>query len=160
MMPRRAKDSSPASKARAYQIDDQIGFILRLAFQFHTAIFTDRMVANLTQTQFAAMAKIREMGSCSQSDLVRLIGLDSATINGVISRMKARGFIAVSEDPSDRRRQFLELTRKGAEVMSKAETVGVEITAETLAALTPTERTRLIRLLRKMTGAERAIRSN
>lgn len=151
-MPRNAKAGLPASKSPAYKIDEQIGFILRLAFQFHTAIFMDRMVASLTQAQYATLSKIREMDTCSQSDLVRLIGLDSATINGVVTRMKARGFIAVLEDPDDRRRQILRLTRKGTEVMSQAEAVGVEITAETLAALSPTERTRLVQLLRKMMG--------
>jgi DNA-binding MarR family transcriptional regulator len=151
-MSSRTSHKQNASKAKTYQVESQIGFILRLAFQFHTAIFTDRMVHNLTQTQFATMAKIKQMGVCSQSDLVGLISLDSATINGVVSRMKARGFIGVSEDPSDRRRQLLELTRKGLEVMTQAEAIGQSITDETLEALTPTERSRLIKLLQKMIG--------
>ena len=97
----------------AYRIEHQIGFILRLAFQYHTAIFASKMVDNLTQTQFATLSKINEMGECSQSDLVRLISLDSATINGVVSRMRLRGFLEISEDPTDRRRQFIKLTARG-----------------------------------------------
>jgi DNA-binding MarR family transcriptional regulator len=139
-----------------YRVDEQIGFVLRVAFQFHTAIFTSKMVHNLTQTQFAALSKIKELGQCSQSDLVRLIALDSATINGVISRMRSRGFLRISGDPTDRRRQHMELTDDGADLVSQAEAIGEEITAETLALLTPTERTRLLQLLHKMMGAQQA----
>jgi DNA-binding MarR family transcriptional regulator len=137
-----------------YLVQDQIGFVLRLAFQFHTAIFTSKMVDNLTQTQFAALSTIKDIGSCSQSDLVRLIALDSATINGVISRMRARGLLEISGDPDDRRRQFIELTAEGEDLVSRAEAIGEAITADTLAHLTPTERTRLLQLLRKMMNSK------
>jgi DNA-binding MarR family transcriptional regulator len=137
-----------------YLVQDQIGFVLRLAFQFHTAIFTSKMVDNLTQTQFATLSTIKDIGECSQSDLVRLIALDSATINGVVSRMRSRGFLEVSGDPADRRRQFIELTAEGEDLISRAEALGQAITAETLAHLTPTERTRLLHLLRKMMNSK------
>jgi MarR family transcriptional regulator, lower aerobic nicotinate degradation pathway regulator len=150
------KSKSAQQPNSPYRVDEQIGFVLRLAFQFHTAIFTSKMVDNLTQTQFAALSKIKEFGECSQSDLVRLIALDSATINGVISRMRARGFLRVSEDPTDRRRQYIELTDDGADMVSQAEAIGEGITAETLALLTPTEQTRLLQLLHKMMGAHQA----
>jgi DNA-binding MarR family transcriptional regulator len=144
-------NSKSGHKANSqYLVQDQIGFVLRLAFQFHTAIFTSKMVDNLTQTQFATLSTIKDIGECSQSDLVRLIALDSATINGVVSRMRARGLVEISGDPADRRRQFIELTAEGADLVSRAETIGQGITAETLAHLTPTERTRLLQLLRKM----------
>ncbi len=72
------------SEAMDYELEDQIGFVLRLAVQFHTAIFTSRMVDNLTQTQFATLAKVHQVGPCSQSELARLLALDTATINGVV----------------------------------------------------------------------------
>ncbi len=140
------------SDARSYVLEDQIGFILRLAFQYHTSIFMSHMGPHLTQTQFATLSKIADMGGCSQSDLVRLIALDSATINGVVSRMKARGFIAISEDPADRRRQFLKLTKLGTQAVAQAQQIGRVISEDTLALLTPTERRRLLQLLRKLIG--------
>lgn len=138
------------SNEKPYSLDNQIGFVLRLAVQFHTAIFTARIVGNLTQTQFAALAKIHEVGGCSQSDLGRHLTLDSATVNGVVDRMRSRGFIEVSLDPTDRRRQSIALTREGVRVIEEAQVVAKEITAETLSALSPTEQTRLLHLLQKM----------
>ena len=45
-----------------YVLDEQVGFLMRVAMQRHTAIFTARMIEALTQTQFAALAKLYEVG--------------------------------------------------------------------------------------------------
>ena len=78
-------------------LEDQIGFLLRVAMQRHTAIFLSKMVDGLTQAQFATLAKLYR-GGCSQNELGRLISLDAATINGIIGRMKTRGMVAVKRD--------------------------------------------------------------
>ena len=71
-----------SSEHGGYVLDDQAGFLMRIAMQRHTSIFASRMVADLTQTQFAALAKLHEVGPCSQNHLGRLIYLDAATIKG------------------------------------------------------------------------------
>jgi MarR family transcriptional regulator, lower aerobic nicotinate degradation pathway regulator len=85
-----AAAAEPAEQAR-YVLDDQVGFLMRIAMQRHTALFSARMVGGLTQTQFAALAKLYEVGPCSQNQLGRLIYLDAATIKGVVDRLGARG---------------------------------------------------------------------
>ena len=80
--------SRPRRAARSeYRLDDQVGFLLRVAMQRHTSIFMSRIVKGLTQTQFAALAKLREVGPCSQNQLGRLIYLDAATTKGVVDRL-------------------------------------------------------------------------
>ena len=76
----------PAEPGR-YVLDEQVGFLMRVAMQRHTSIFTSRMIEALTQTQFAALAKLYEVGPCSQNHLGRLIYLDAATIKGVVDRL-------------------------------------------------------------------------
>ncbi len=75
-----------ASEQGSYVLDEQAGFLMRVAMQRHTSIFTSRMVEGLTQTQFAALAKLYEVGPCSQNHLGRLIYLDAATIKGVVDQ--------------------------------------------------------------------------
>ena len=133
-----------------YVLDEQVGFLLRVAMQRHTAIFTSRMVEALTQTQFAALAKLYEVGPCSQNQLGRLICLDAATIKGVVDRLSARGFVTALNDPNDRRRLAVALTARGREVTEQAMTVAAEITAATLAPLTEDERRTMARLLKKL----------
>ena len=134
-----------------YVLDDQVGFLLRVAMQRHTAIFTTRMIEGLTQTQFAALAKLYEVGPCSQNHLGRLIYLAAATIKGVVNRLGAHGLVTALNDPNDRRRRAVALTDRGRQVTEAAQLVAAEITAATLAAFSADEQGLVAQLLRKLT---------
>lgn len=133
-----------------YVLDDQVGFLTRVAMQRHTSIFTSRMIEGLTQTQFAALAKLYEVGPCSQNHLGRLIYLDAATIKGVVDRLGVRGFVTALNDPKDRRRRAVALTERGRAVTEEAMKVAAEITAATLTPLTAEEQRTVVKLLRKL----------
>ncbi|MDI3470055.1 MAG: hypothetical protein OJF62_002118 [Pseudolabrys sp.] len=139
-----------ASTGRGYVLDAQAGFLMRVAMQRHTAIFMSRMIEQLTQTQFAALAKLYEVGPCSQNHLGRLIFLDAATIKGVVDRLVARGFVSALNDQNDRRRRAVALTPRGRSVTEAAMKVAAEITAETLAPLSESERRAVATLLTKL----------
>jgi MarR family transcriptional regulator, lower aerobic nicotinate degradation pathway regulator len=147
--------ASPPRRGRAgnseYRLDDQVGFLLRVAMQRHTAIFMSRIIRGLTQTQFAALAKLREVGHCSQNQLGRLIYLDAATTKGVVDRLEARGFVTARPDARDRRRRAIALTEKGRAAAAAAVKVARQITRQTLVPLTAAEQRSVIRLLRKLT---------
>jgi len=123
---------------------------MRIAMQRHTSIFTSRIVDGLTQTQFAALAKLYEVGPCSQNYLGRLIYLDAATIKGVVDRLHLRGFVTALNDPNDRRRRAVALTERGRQLTEAAVRVAAEITAATLAPLTAEEQRQIAKLLRKL----------
>jgi DNA-binding MarR family transcriptional regulator len=146
----RGKLKAVAAPSGQYLLDEQIGFLLRVAMQRHTAIFMSKMVEQLTQTQFAALAKLYEVGPCSQNQLGRLIYLDAATIKGVVDRLSGRGFVTALSDPKDRRRLAVALTARGKSVTEEAIKVAAEITAETLAPLTAEEQRIVTRLLNKL----------
>ena len=92
----------------AYNLDEQVGFILRQVWQRHAAIFAREIGINLTPTQWAALAKLAETGPCSQNLLGRLTAMDVATIKGVIDRLTARGLTETSPDLEDGRRLLVE----------------------------------------------------
>lgn len=144
--------AAPADLAESgrYLLDEQAGFLMRIAMQRHTSIFTSRMTEGLTQTQFAALAKLYEVGPCSQNHLGRLIYLDAATIKGVVDRLHLRGFVTALNDPKDRRRRAVTLTERGRQVTEAAMLVAAEITAATLAPLTADEQRVISKLLRKL----------
>src|SRR5712671_8175097 len=136
---RRSNATAGTKYARRYVLDEQAGFLLRVAMQRHTAIFMSRMIADLTQTQFAALAKLFAVGPCSQNQLGRLIYLDAATTKGVVDRLEARHLVTVCPDPHDRRRRAIALTKAGRAVAGKATRVARRITRETLVPLTAAE---------------------
>ncbi len=145
--------SRPRGRAAAksdYRLDDQVGFLLRIAMQRHTSIFMSRIIKGLTQTQFAALAKLREVGPCSQNQLGRLIYLDAATTKGVVDRLGVRGFVTARPDARDRRRRAIALTETGRAVADAAVKVAQQISWQTLTPLTPAEQRAIIRLLKKL----------
>src|SRR5712671_7972164 len=133
-----------------YRLDDQVGFLLRVAMQRHTSIFMSRIVKGLTQTQFAALAKLADVGPCSQNQLGRLIYLDAATTKGVVDRLQVRRLISVCPDPHDRRRRAITLTPAGRAIADDAAQVAHQITRQTLAPLTAAEQKSALRLLKKL----------
>src|SRR6201994_2848460 len=143
------KRSVKASR-QVYVLDEQIGFILRQVSQRHAAIFTRDIGAELTPTQWAALAKLTETGPCSQNQLGRLTAMDVATIKGVIDRLTARGLTETSADPEDGRRLLVSLTRAGQQLADKAAPNALAITKETLAPLDAKERETLMELLGRL----------
>jgi DNA-binding MarR family transcriptional regulator len=135
---------------RAYVLDEQIGFVLRQAQQRHTTLFTEMMIEGLTPTQWAALAKLRESGACSQNHLGRLTAMDAATIKGVIDRLTLRGFTVARTDPADARRLLVDLTNDGAVLYERAAPIAQAISEKTLEKLDAEERVTLVELLRRL----------
>lgn len=132
-----------------YRLQDQVGFILRKAHQRHVAIFAAQ-IGDLTPPQFAALARLRDVGETSQNQLGSMVAMDAATIKGVIDRLKARGLVALSRHAGDRRRLMVSLTPEGREAIERLVPLAKAITAETLAPLTAREAETLTRLLSKI----------
>ncbi len=132
-----------------YRLDEQIGFVLRKASQRHIAIFA-RSISDLTPPQFAALAKLHEVGATSQNQLGVLIATDAATIKGVIDRLNGRGLVMLAKDGGDKRRLIVALTEEGRETVEKLLPLAHAITRETLSPLTSREAETLLRLLAKM----------
>jgi len=140
---------SGESAAQGYRLDDQIGFILRKASQHHLSIFA-KLVPDLTPMQFAALAKLFELGPVSQNGLGRETAMDAATIKGVVDRLSRRGLLTTRPNQTDRRRMVVELSAEGAELFTRLAETAFQVSARTLAPLSPAERRSLLRLLAKL----------
>jgi len=133
----------------SYHLQNQVGFILRKAHQRHVAIFAAH-IADLTPPQFAALAKLYDIGETSQNQLGTLIAMDAATVKGVIDRLKARGLVELSKHEVDKRRLLVNLTAEGREAIERLIPLARTITEETLAPLTAKETATFLRLLSKL----------
>jgi DNA-binding MarR family transcriptional regulator len=140
----------PGTFVRPYRLEDQVGFLLRQVNQRHFSIFAEGICAQLTPTQFAALAKLHEHGPLSQNRLGRLTAMDAATIKGVIDRLTQRKFTAVRPDVSDARLLIVDLSQKGRLLLKSAIPLALRISAKTLSPLRGGERRTLLKLLRKL----------
>ncbi len=135
-----------------YTLEDQVGFIMRRAHQRQTEIF-QRLFgeSGLTALQFAALVKIRDEGRVSQNQLGRLTHMDPATIMGVLRRLRKRGLIRRGADSKDKRKIVVMLTADALKLIESLEDAAHQVTAETLAPLSPSEQKTFLRLLRQLT---------
>lgn len=135
---------------KPYILDDQVGFLLRRVTQRHLAIFSDAIAA-VTTTQFAALAKLSQLGPLSQNHLGRMTAMDAATIKGVVDRLRKQGLVETTGDPDDRRRLTVSLTAAGQAQFDRARDAALAISEATLAPLSDEEQATFLALLRKLT---------
>ena len=132
-----------------YKLDEQIGYLLRLANQRHLEIFNDAM-PSLTPAQFAVLVRLDQEGDISQNELGRSVGIDAATTNGVIERLARKKLVQTRADVNDKRRLRISLTGAGQSAVADAIPVARVITRRTLCQLDTREAMQLIQLLKKL----------
>ncbi|MDA0355516.1 MAG: MarR family transcriptional regulator [Proteobacteria bacterium] len=135
---------------QTYSLDEQVGYLLRLASQRHSVIFLQQISENLTPTQFSTLIRISEGGELSQNHLGRLASMDVATVKGVVDRLKAKELIQSRADTDDKRRSLISLSTKGHDLVDALKKDGARISEITLAPLRNFERKTLINLLMKI----------
>ena len=135
--------------AGAYSLDDQVGYLLRRVTQRHLSIFS-AAIPQLTTTQFAALAKLAELGPQSQNVLGRATSMDAATIKGVVDRLARDGLVETAADPDDRRRLTVSLTAAGAGLFASTVNSALQVTAATLSPLNSDEQALLAALLSRL----------
>ena len=133
----------------SYILESQIGFVMRRVVQRHIAIFSS-LIPDLTPTQFAALAKLCELGQASQNELGRLTSMDVATIKGVVDRLRGRGLVSAEPLADDKRRLILTPTPQGKVLYRKLVSRASEVSQQTLSPLSEAESQQLMALLKKL----------
>jgi DNA-binding MarR family transcriptional regulator len=144
---------SPALQGRtgfAYRLDEQVGFVLRQVSQRHAGLFAAMIGDETTPTQWAVLAKLMEVGACSQNHLGRLTAMDAATVKGVVERLLRRGLVETRSDTEDARRIVVDLTDSGRRTAETDEPRALAITEETLQPLSAPERKVFLALLKRL----------
>ena len=86
--------SSGSDVLDGYDLDAQVGLLLRRVHQRHAALFADGMAgADMTPTQFNALVRITQN---------HRVATGPATIPGIVRRLAARGLVRRRPDPPDR----------------------------------------------------------
>lgn len=134
-----------------YDGDEQIGYLLRRAYQRHLSIFQENVTdSTITSVQFSLLCKLYADNDMSQSDLVSVTSIDQATIRGVISRLRSRHLISIHKDHTDGRKVIISITESGRKVVESMIPQAINITNLTYGGLNSAERVALAYLLKKI----------
>ncbi|WP_052389230.1 MarR family winged helix-turn-helix transcriptional regulator [Belnapia moabensis] len=134
-----------------YVLEEQIGHLLRRAYQRHLALFQSIMGEDgPTSMQFAALHMLWRRGPLSQNLLGRLLAMDPPTVKGVVARLMARGLVVRERDRSDARMLLVALTPAAQTALPGWVEKARAVTAATLAPLPRDEQARVGVILRRM----------
>ncbi|NHN87962.1 MarR family winged helix-turn-helix transcriptional regulator [Acetobacter conturbans] len=134
-----------------YDLEQQIGYLLRRAYQRHTSIFQKEISdEHLTSVQFAVMVTVQKLGSAPLVQISHETAIDHATLRDIVSRLKKRDLIKVIQDSADRRQKLVSITSAGKTLLEVAIPAARDITEETLSPLTPCERLAALEVLKKL----------
>ncbi len=142
---------SPASTE--YRFTDQIGHLLRRAYQRHVAIFQETVPdSQLTAAQFVVLCTLRDHGSCQIPRIVEATAIDEASVRGIVERLRWRGLLTATHEPGDARHTEVALTPTGRSLVEQTVPIAEQISELTFGDLTPDERATVVVLLRKLAG--------
>ena len=134
-----------------YVLDEQIGHLLRRAYQRHLALFQSIMGEDgPTSMQFAALHMLWRRGPLSQNLRGRLLAMDPPTVKGVVARLMTRRLVVRERDPPDARMLLVALTPAAVAALPGWVEKARAVTAATLAPLPRDEQARLVAILRRM----------
>jgi len=134
-----------------YVLEEQVGHLLRRAYQRHLALFQGIMGEDgPTSMQFAALFTLWKRGPLSQNLLGRLLAMDPPTVKGVVARLMARGLVVREKDASDARLLRVALTPAALTALPGWVERARAISAATLAPLPREDAARLTAILRRM----------
>jgi DNA-binding MarR family transcriptional regulator len=145
------RDDNATGLAEEYHVTEQVGHLLRKAYQRHLSIFqANASDPDLTSIQFVTLCALNDLGPSSQVELVKATSIDQATIRGIVDRLKTRGLIELSKDKTDGRKVIISILPKGKALLREMYPKAHFISESTMTRLNPAERVALLFLLRKI----------
>lgn len=106
--------AASGSSREVFRLSQSPSHLLRRAEQFAAELFaTSTLQDGVTLRQTVLMAAIAEAEGASQSDLVRITGVDRSTLAEMMARMESRGLIVRAAAADDGRAKSVRLTAMG-----------------------------------------------
>jgi DNA-binding MarR family transcriptional regulator len=136
---------------RPYRLDDQVGHLLRRAYQRASSHLAGRIRSlDLTPVQHATLIRLWEFGPLSQNQLGRLVAMPPANIHALVRRLEARGLLRRDPSPKDKRLLTVSLTESGRAMAESLVPLDTAATADALKPLDAAEREQLYAILKKL----------
>jgi DNA-binding MarR family transcriptional regulator len=114
-------------------------------------IDNEMKIFDLSRTQWQVLCTLRNMGSCSQKDLLGRLDIDAAHLARVLDKLENRQYITRDKLDQDRRALFIKMTPLAIEQLVPHLTqVHIKEHEVLLRGLTTTETQQLSQLLNKL----------
>lgn len=127
------------------------GHLIRRMNQISVAMFLEETRSlGLTTVQYAALNMIDEVPNIDQARLSSMIAFDATTLVKVLDRLSEKGLITRTRSQTDRRKQLLNATAKGHEVIKRIRPMIDRSEQRLLAPLGPSDRRKFMEMLTQL----------
>ncbi|MEZ0093227.1 MarR family winged helix-turn-helix transcriptional regulator [Streptacidiphilus sp. EB129] len=124
-----------------------VGYLIRVAQQVHTRLWSELVSSELTAPQHAVLAALAVEPGIDQRTVGERASLDKATMAELVSRLVRRGLVLRRRDPADGRRNLLALAPNGARLLDEVGPGVARVQAQLLEPVAAAERDRAVELL-------------
>ena len=150
-----ANDITVQPDADNYDLHGAVGHLLRRSQQRAVDLFVEEVGEDgPTPRQFAVLLSVHQNPGVSQTDLVRMTGIDRSTLTEILRRLGRRGLIRRERQAGDRRTNALHLTVEGLTAMESAIDAVERAQERILAPIPAGERRAAMRVLEKLAGLD------
>lgn len=135
-------------------LDKSPSHLLHRALQLALDIYAEELGASgITQRQFAVLSAVEAYEGLTQTDLVKITGIDRSTLADMAARMIAKGLLERQRSPADARANAVRLTQAGRETLDEARPKMAAADARLMRLLSATKREALVSGLRDLIRA-------
>ena len=95
----------------------------------------------LTHAQFMVMIMLHQYGHQSQVELAAKLNLTGAAVSRLVNTLTIKGFLDRAEDPNNRRKNTLQLTKVGQKIITEAVEILMKMEKTLYGQIEPTKLT-------------------
>lgn len=132
---------SETEEALPFRLARSPGHLLHRAQQRAEEVFATSLGDDaITLRQFAVLAAVSEKAGRTQTELVRITGIDRSTLADMMDRLEKKGLVAREKSDTDKRAKIVRLTGKGRTRLAEAAPHAAAADMAILAALPKNKR--------------------
>ena len=141
------------NKTRQPDLSRALNAVRRMVRGLRSAAEAVERELNISGAQLFVLKELADVPNQSVKDLAAVTMTTHSTVSQVVSQLIAKGLVARTSNPSDRRRAVLRLTRQGANLVRRSPRVIQADLIEGFSTLRPAERRGLANGLEKWLDA-------
>ena len=132
----------------AKQFARSFSHVLKRAVQYSVHLYMDEVgKSGLTHRQFTVLSAVDGNEGKSQTELVKITGIDRSTLADLVSRLMAQGYLQRRRSKEDARTNAIRLTPIGKKTLKSAQAGAEEIDKQMLAHFSAADRRTLMECL-------------
>ncbi len=141
----------PTSRETRSPTSRRLGYLFKHAERLMSELHAEALAPfDIHARDLAVLLVIDSFQPASQQQVAQRLGVDRTTMVAIIDALEAKGIIARHPDTEDRRRNVIELTPAGQDILGQATAASDAAEAKLLAPLNPEESEQLRDLLARI----------